>query len=395
MIDVATAKRLLGDSVKPLNPASRPLSAAYGLVIAKPITAKLDSPRFDQSAVDGYALIGKGCPVDGKLRFEVVGELKAGAGPISKTSVGTAYRIFTGAPVPSGAYCVVMQEHVMVSNGLIEFSVDHCKSGANIRRRANHFKKGQRLLDVGLTMGPAAIGLLTAQGFTRVSAYPHPRISILVTGDELVASGSKLPPGSIYESNGPMLCAALEQQGFDVERVQRCVDDRTKLKKKIQSLLATSDMLIVTGGISVGKYDLVKSTLEQLGVKTLFHKVSQKPGKPLYAGVKQKKIVFGLPGNPAAVLVCFLQYVLPALKLQAGQKDAFPSPVAVPLAHPIHVKGDRDQFLRGKLQHGQLLIDSAQDSDNLLSFATADRLVHIPAGVTSLSAGESVDTYSF
>jgi molybdopterin molybdotransferase len=395
MIGVSEAKRLLASTVRPLGTGSRPLLESVGYVNAKPISARFDSPRFDQSAVDGYALFGKGAMKKGLLEFAVKGEMKAGGTPLRKAASGTALRIFTGAAVPAGAECVVMQEQVEVHGSSIHVRPDLIKAGANIRRRGNHFRKGQEILSAGMLIGPAAVGLLASQGYTAAKVHARPGICILVTGDELVPLGEKLPAGGIFESNSQVLTAALLQYGFPVEAVRRCGDDRNQLRKTMALLLDKCDTLVVTGGISVGKYDLVKPTLESLGVRELFHKVAQKPGKPLYAGTKGKKLVFALPGNPAAVLVCFMQYVLPSLRIQSGNSKGFPEGEVLPLGHDLQLKGDRDQFLRGRLSGGRIVIGTAQDSDNLLSFAQSDRLVYLPSGSTSMKEGEPVVTFPF
>lgn len=395
MITVAEAKQLLNQAVQPLVRTSIRLIDAHGYILAKDIFASADSPRFDQSAVDGYAVLDTDSFLGEFREYVIQGELKAGSSPVIRPRTCSAYRIFTGAPVPKGAYCVVMQEHTQVNGGIVSIPVTHLRGNANIRRRGNHFLKGDLILTKGQFLDAPSIGLLASQGSPEVQVYPKPRITVIVTGDELVLPGTKAPLGSVYESNSFMLNAALQQNGFSFPVIKRAPDKAFKLENLLSRSLEDSDTLIITGGISVGKYDLVRATLDKLGVKEVFHKVSQKPGKPLYAGMKGKKLVFGLPGNPAAVMVCYLQYVLPSIRMQSGWSDVFFNPLRYPLAHVLQVKGDRDQFLRAKISGDKVIVQASQDSDNLHSFATANALVHIPSGIKSLVAGELVDVFPF
>jgi molybdopterin molybdotransferase len=389
MIDVSSAKQRLNKSLPRPVPVRVPLKDAFDHVLSKDIRSGNFAPLFDQSAVDGYVLVNG--PFKGDISCEVVGEIKAGDAPPARVRKPSVYRIYTGAPVPKEAWSVVMQEKVTASSDMIHIPASNLQEGSNIRRKGNHFGKGELLLKKGTRLSAASIGLLAATGISEVDVYRKPSIGIIVTGSELVSPGEKLLPGKIYESNSFALRAALLEAGFEVSFVGRAVDRRSALDRSLARAMKSSDVILLTGGISVGKYDLVHDALKDAGVREIFYKVAQKPGKPLFAGKKEGQLFFGLPGNPAAVLVCFHQYVLPSLRSVSGRSEKAVGGLRLPISDDYEVRGDRDLFLRAKINDGAVEILSGQDSDNLLSFAHADALVYLSKERRSYRRGDPVD----
>ena len=393
MISVKEAKERLFKAVKELPAENVLITVACGRVLCQDIFAKIDMPPFSQSAVDGFVIIADDHSNLGTGQIHVEGEIKAGDAPLRHVKKNSAYRIYTGAPIPRGALGVIMQEKVEHFENNIRVPISQDYLNLNIRKQASHFRKKTRLLSKATKLNAAAIGLLASQGYNTVKVFKQPKVSVLVTGNELVAPGKKLSPGKIYQSNSFTINAALCENGFRTFKTLTSQDNLVATQQKIQKLLSKSDVLIITGGISVGKYDLVQSALINLGVQELFYKVNQKPGKPIFAGKINSKIIFALPGNPAAVIVCFYQFVLPALMKMAGLDQTKNRVSMLPLKQPFLVKGDRDVFVRSSINNGEVVINSSQDSDNLFSFASSSALVYLPARSSAYGVGELVETH--
>lgn len=387
MIRVEEARQLLLTIVRSMPAEVVSLRNAIGRVLAADIRAPLPMPLFDQSAVDGYVLSSRRLP-DGSYR--VVGMIRAGDIPPKTIQSGQAYRIFTGAAVPPRAYGVVMQEHVQCTGDRLDVPADRIVQGSHIRKKGGHFKKGAVVLQRPALLNAAAIGLLASLGKQTVRVYRKPVIGLLVTGSELRKAGTVLREGEIYESNSSTLIAALESCGYSVKQLAFARDRMAEVERQAKRLMKVCDVVLFSGGISVGDFDFVLPVLGRLGVKQLFYKVAQKPGKPLYAGSLGRKIVFALPGNPASALVCLYEYVLPTLDGMQMKPHRGLVQVRLPLASELSLKADRDQFLRARVVHGHVEVFTAQDSDNLRSFAESNALVFVPAGVSRLSAGEQV-----
>lgn len=389
MITVAEADLILSSAVKSLRPVSISLKDAVGFALASPLKARLEMPPFDQAAVDGFAIMINDLPDLNEVSLKVAGEIKAGDAPVIPAKKDIAYRIFTGAPVPKGTFAVVMQERVHYNGETVTIPSSILKDGANIRRKARQMKKGTLLFPTGQPLNPAAIGLLAAQGYTELRVFPKPVVGLIVTGNELVPPGLRLGPGKIHESNSFSLRAALSESGYGLSKSVMCADKSVLLDRSLGTMLDSSDVILLTGGISVGKYDLVHDALKRAGVRELFYKVAQKPGKPFFAGRKGRKIVFALPGNPAAVLVCFYRYVLPALQRLSGIVPA-DTGLTLPLAESYEYNSDRALFLRAVAGNGKVSILAAQDSDNLFGFAQANALVYLTEGSAVIKKGQPV-----
>ena len=317
MISTSEAKQLILDKCKPLSVTELPLSKLSNEVLAADVKNKTDSPPFHQSAMDGYAI--RFDDTKSFTHFKLTGEVIAGKANTQKLMKGTAMRIFTGAEVPVGADTVVMQEHTIPEKkGLLLTQLSMLKMGANIRVKGSQIKRGQIALPTGHLLNAASIGYLAMLGIDKAKIYKRPSVGIIATGNELQLPGKPLSGSQIYESNTITLQALLAEMHFAKVAAKRVRDNEAFIVTTLKKALNSYDVLLITGGISVGDYDLVAPVLKKIGVKTIFHKVAQKPGKPFLFGTKGKKLIFALPGNPAAVITCFLQYVKPALQKMMG-----------------------------------------------------------------------------
>ena len=309
MITILEAIQLVKNNSFPLLKSTlKPLEKAGGYKLFSDVLSPINMPPFRQSAMDGYAVC-----LHNSLSYRLIGEIKAGDSHQPILKKGEAVRIFTGAPVPDTANAVMMQEKVLVNNSHITLE-SQIKINHNIRPLGEQVKKGQLALEKGTKLTPAAIGYLCSLGIQVVSVFKKPNIAIVTTGNELVEAGENLAYGKIYESNSKMLQNALYNLKFYDVTIHKVEDDYIKTLSKLDEVINENDLVIVSGGISVGDYDFVGKALEELKVEALFYKVKQKPGKPLFFGKKEGKLIFALPGNPAAALSCFYIYVYIALQ---------------------------------------------------------------------------------
>ncbi len=387
MITVEQAK----ERIAKLNPTQRTiqlaLKEAMNLVLAEDIFSPIQMPPFDQSAMDGYAL-----KLGDSLRYTVIGEVAAGGANDPSMQAGDAVRIFTGAAVPTDADAVIMQEKTR-QKGSELFIEEAPFQGQNIRPLGEQIKKGDLALPKGSLLTPAAVGFLAGLGVAEVRVFQKPKISIVITGSELVQAGKQLERGEIYESNGIMLEAVLRDNGFEAQRLVQLEDDYNTTINTLKKELNDNDFLIVSGGISVGDYDFVGKALIELGVKEIFYKVRQKPGKPMFLGTTETCSVFALPGNPAAALSCFYEYVLTALKQAMGLPNFALQKLFLPLSESYHKKGNRAHFLKAKISNASVQILQKQSSAMLFSFAQADALVYIPEDKMQTEAGDLVEVH--
>ena len=367
---------------------NKPLLDSFGAVLAADANASFPMPVADNSAMDGFVIRARDTAAAAAARpalLKIAGTLKAGDGRRVRLAPGTAYRIMTGAFVPGGGTAVIPKEDALIKGSCL--CVDRpVKDGRHIRRRGEEVRKGQILLRKGTLLDPAAVGVLASFGFGEVRVYEKPRVTVLATGNELTAPGLKLGPGKIYDSNSWMIRAALEQMGVMPFRVLTLRDEIQKVRKAVRAALVESDCLILLGGVSVGDYDVAKEALTLENVRTIFWKVDQKPGKPLYFGRKGKKIVFGLPGNPAAAFTCFYEYVYPALLMMLGREESGLEQRMVSVEGVLPVDGTKHLFLKARLSapafHGALTAQvlGHQGSHMLTSLVEADGFLRIPPG---------------
>jgi len=380
VISEEDARARILDTIKPLPERAVPLAQALGWFAAQGYFARLPLPVFDNSAMDGYAVVASACKKGGRLR--VTGEQPAGRDRQLRVSPGEAVRIFTGAPMPAGADAIVMQEDVTRDGDEIVINAD-VEPGEFIRRRGCDLAEGQRILAKGERIRATTLGLLASQGIADVTVGGEVKAAILSTGDELVKPGGKLDPGQIYESNSPLLNALLQRCGAIVNSVEHCRDESESLSKAIKRA-AKSDILIISGGVSVGEHDLVKDALREERAEIDIWRVAIKPGKPFLFGKVNECAVFGLPGNPVSAFVTFLQFVRPAILKMSGAADFTLPQVPAKLAVELTNDGDRAHYVRGKLEQGRFTPVGRQESHALFGLSQSNALLRLAAsGATS------------
>jgi len=386
MISVEQALDIVQKSIVPtLDFEHIYVAKAMGCILFEDIISPINMPPFRQSAMDGYALF-----LNGENTYNIIGEVKAGDRHQPSLKKGEAVRIFTGAPVPSSANAVIMQEKVTVKQHelILESAVS---VNDNIRPLGEQVSKNQIALKKGTMITSAAIGFITSLGITEIVVYTQPSIAIVVTGNELVEAGKDLAFGQIYGSNAVMLTSALNKSGFQNVSSFKVDDDYNKTLDVLGQVISNYDVVLVSGGISVGDYDFVGKALQELGVEQVFYKVKQKPGKPFFFGKKEKKVVFALPGNPAAALSCFYIYVNPALQKMSGNMNYRSAKIKARSESDYTKKGDRSHFLKAIYRNGRAEILDGQSSSMLHTFALANALVYVPEALESIKVNDEVE----
>ena len=390
MIGVEEARRIVAEiDVRLPKVQVVSIEQASGYTLAKNLFCPFDLPSFEQSIMDGYAICYN---ENDPLEFEVIAEIQAGSKAAVTLNQGQAARIFTGAPIPSGANAVVMQERARQLGS--QLHIEHIpKPNQHIRAIGADLKKEQLLFESGFQLNASSLGVLKSLGFKEVEVYRKPVVSIVVTGDELVSEDRPLQKGEIYESNSTVLKAALESNGIAVQKVIAVRDDFDATREALKEAINSSDLTLVSGGISVGAYDFVYRSLQELGVQTYFYKVKQKPGKPLFFGGLNQNYLFALPGNPGSALTCFYMYVLPFLKRMQNISEFESSSISLALEQGINNTTGRALFLKAKRNGNSVHILEHQSSSKLLGFAMADVLVYIPETSCELAEGTSVECF--
>lgn len=386
MIEVEQALSLIDAHATVLEVEHLAVNAALrGRVLAKAVLAPADLPSFRQSSMDGYAL----CFKAGASSYEVIGEVAAGSSEHYSLLPGQAVRIFTGARVPEDCDRVIMQEQVSRTATSIQLNADN-REGQNVRAIGSQIRKGEIVLEAQTSLTPASIGLLASLGIATVSVIQRPRVAIVVTGNELVALGETKNEVQVYESNSLALQAALEGLGLEVAKVLYASDDPDQTVARLAEALQEADLVLISGGISVGDYDYVADALKAIEVESIFYTVRQKPGKPLFFGKKGEKAVFALPGNPASTLSCFYVYVKPYLERVQGieVKD-----LELILEAPIENRFGRALFVKAKRTGGSVTPIDEFNSATLMSFAKADALIYVPAETSRIEAYTAVKVF--
>ena len=393
MISPDEAWQLIASSTTKLKSQAKDLLQAQGSVLVSSVLAPLDLPMFNNSAMDGFAIRYADIAA-GITTFKVRGIVPAGKSePHKSLKRAEAFKIFTGALIPAGADTIVIREHVREEPDQIFINEAPLTKGAHIRVKASQLKKGKTALMQGHVIGPASIGFLASLGISKVRVFAKPKITVIITGDELRLPGEKLQTGEIFESNSYALQSALLGCGIESNAVYRVKDTEKQVIAALKKALLKSDMVILTGGISAGDYDFVKTALPKTGVKSIFYKIAQKPGKPLFYGKKKNTSVFALPGNPASVLSCFYEYVYPAIRLMQGFTNPFVEKRKGALIQDYNKTYNFALFLKGRTEGLTIHILEGQGSDVLMSFALADCLVYFPPGKKMFTKGELVDVH--
>ncbi|MEM9018221.1 MAG: gephyrin-like molybdotransferase Glp [Verrucomicrobiota bacterium] len=354
-----------------------PIELALDQVLAEPMEGLVDSPPFDNSSMDGYAVFANEA-VDGAELTVHSQEQPAGRNLHLRLESGEAIRIFTGAPIPEGTDAVIMQEDVEREGAVIRI-LEGVEVGENIRRQGGDVCAGQKILNQGDQITPSRIGLLASQGYSELPVYRRPLVQIVTTGDELVPAGEPLNPGEIYNSNGPMLEACVARVGA-VGASSHAVDDRDSLRETLSHAISVSDLVVVAGGVSVGEKDFVREVLESLGVETDFWRVRVKPGKPFLFGRHDDGTpVFGLPGNPVSAFVTFQRFVAPVIKVMLGFSvdDAEGTVIEGIADEEICNRGDRPHYLRGIAEGGRIRLSGTQQSHAIFGLSKANCLIRL------------------
>lgn len=382
------AQSLVLERARPLPAEEVAVAAASGRVAAEDVRARVDLPPFPSSAMDGFAV--RAADVPGTLR--VVGESAAGAPFAGTVRQGEAVAISTGGVVPDGADSVVPVEYVDRHDNTIDVAGE-LAAGASVRPRGGDVGADEVVVPQGTLVGPAHIAAAAAAGVAALACARRPRAAVVATGSELVPPGQPLGPGQVYEANGAMLAAALVMTGAEVVAVETVGDDAEALRAALERALA-ADVLVTSGGVSVGEHDLVRAAERALGVEEVFWRIAMRPGKPLAFGVHGPTLVFGLPGNPVSALVACELFVKPALR--ALQGHAAPLPALEPglLGAPLRRNAERDQFVRARARRegASFALDpvGGQESHMIARSSAANALVHVPRGNGELSAGAAV-----
>lgn len=384
------AQRLVLDHVKPLPTERVPLERAAGRVLAEGALAVVDLPPFPSSAMDGFAVRAADVPA----ALPVVARIPAGRPAARALAPGEAMAIATGGVVPDGADAVIPVEYVVERDNTIEIS-ETLEVGANVRPRGGDLHLGDEVVPSGTRLGPAQLGALAAAGIAEVVCGATPRAAVLATGTELRRAGEPLEPGEVYEANGLILETQLRSVGAVVERLAAVADDEDAHREALARGLE-HDVLVTSGGVSVGPHDLVRLVESQLGVDEVFWRVAVKPGKPVSFGVRDRTLVFGLPGNPVSSLVAFELFVRPAVLALQGVADPLPRFEPGTLAAAAKRNPGRDELVRARRRPSgdgaavELEPLVGQESHMIARSAAADTLVLLPRGEGELEAGSPV-----
>ncbi|MEQ1821359.1 MAG: gephyrin-like molybdotransferase Glp [Fimbriimonadaceae bacterium] len=366
------------------------LSNLVGRTLAEPLVSRFDQPYFDSSAVDGYAFAEKDVRLGLVGRtFDLSGELQAGSSISLELVPGSVARVFTGAPLPKGTGAVVMQEDIDRSGDRVAVR-GAVELGEHVRRQGEEIRAGELLLAAPTLIAPAELGAIAAAGFTEAVVFRQPNVGLLVTGNELQTPGSELMPGQVFESNSHAISSALLAMGLPEPTIRQSSDNVDELSGVIQELLQSCDLLITTGGVSVGDYDLVRPVFQSLGVRQVFWGVAIKPGKPVYFGQTDRCSVFALPGNPVSALTAFLLFVRPLL-LALQMHDPSLKTVRRKLTQELSKKAGRCEFVPARMDDSHADPMTGRASHKASSLVGANGFVVLAAQQTKAEKGAMVD----
>jgi molybdopterin molybdotransferase len=394
LIEIEDAQRAVLERVAPLTAEDVPLDDALGRVLAEAVLSADDVPGFDNSAMDGFAVRAAdttGASTESPARLVHVGESRAGAPSKRPLAAGEAIAISTGAMVPDGADAVVRVEDTHSDDGAVEIAVE-VEPGRDIRRAGEDIRSGSVVLEPGVQIGPAELGVLASVGSAAVACAQRPRAYVLTTGDELQPPGEDLRPGAIRNSNAHSVPPLVERAGGELVGVEMVADEPGATRAAIERAL-DADVVVICGGVSVGEHDHVRPALAELGAEEVFWGVALRPGKPTWFGIRDDKLVFGLPGNPVSAMVTFLLFVRPAIRTMLGAREQ-PAAATAILDEDYPKRPGRAHLVRCRLElrddgwHARAT--GEQGSHVLTSMLGADALAVIPTAAETVRAGERV-----
>jgi molybdopterin molybdotransferase len=388
LISPAEAEERIRAHVVPLPAISLPLTELVGTTLRERIVAAFDQPPFDRVTMDGIALASASYQ-RGRRAFRISGTQAAGAPPLSLPDDQHCIEVMTGAILPTGCDCVVPVEKISVADGIAQLGADAApESRSNVHERGTDSRRGEELLQPGMRLGPAEVAVLAANGRTHASVSRPPRIAVISTGDELVEPGQPRAEWQIHRSNVYGVMAALQRRGFAQPTLDHLPDDPAVLRTRLGEHLQTHDVLILSGGVSMGRFDYIPQVLTELGVRVVFHKVAQRPGKPLWFGVSSEgKTVYALPGNPVSTLVCLVRYVFAGSAEPIALAERFEVKPALTLFVPVQVA-----FQQGQRQ---AVLKPTRGSGDFTSLIGTDGFVELPPGPTTVAPGTPVALYSW
>jgi molybdopterin molybdotransferase len=387
MISRIDAQKLVDNSILVLNTEELHICNALGYVLAEDVFSLIDLPPFNKSAMDGYAV----CDNDNSKVLDVVGVVRAGSLPDVSVAIGKAVKIMTGAPVPEGTGKIVIKENVTcLENNRIQILID--SKAKNICFQGEDINKGQLIYKAGTYITEIVLANIVSSGISKIEVYRKPSVAVVTTGDELLAPGEKYCAGKIYNSNGILLKSLLGKYGIEIVNIKNITDDKKAMRDGVSKILEEADLVVLTGGISVGDYDFTKEILEDLGAEIIFHKIAMKPGKPVGFFKLGNKGIFALPGNPVSVYVSFFQFVLPAVYKMQGMSE-LRRVKKIRLSKNINVKkSDREVLLPVILtDNNDIILSEYHGSGHLYALSTCNAFLVVPIGTDVLEAGLEVE----
>ncbi|MBM84154.1 MAG: molybdenum cofactor biosynthesis protein [Planctomycetaceae bacterium] len=403
MLSVSEAIAAICENIEAFAATDVALGDAQDLILAEAAISDVDSPPFDKALMDGFAVLADNV-ADGRATLDLIEEVTAGRVPTKRVESGTTIQIMTGAPMPDGADAVVKVEDSKIVGASVELNTSAVRPGDNCISKGTSMRLDEAVLECGTPLLPPQIALLAEIGKASVSVRRRPQIAVLATGDELVPIGETPGPGQIRNSNEAMLVAQIQRAGGEAVALGIARDEPEHLRECIERGLGC-DMLLLSGGVSAGKLDLVPSVLAEANVGQIFHKVRVKPGKPLWFGVRSETDdsprchVFGLPGNPVSSMVCFELFVRTAIRRLMGDDPCEPRPIKARLDSPHQAKGDRPTYFPARIEWTPsgptVSLVKWHGSSDLRSTAQANGMALVPAGDHQLAAGDSLEVFEW
>lgn len=385
MLSVDEARALMLARIAPLGGEQVALAQAAGRVLATPIIATRDQPPFASSAMDGYALASASAPRD----VEIVGESAAGRAFTGALQPNQAVRISTGAPIPSSADGILIQEDARTEGARLLAA--NVKAGRHVRPRGGDFRAGDTLLERGRRLDPIAVSLAAGAGIAALDVIRQPRVTVFAGGDELAQPGATAAADQIYESGSFAVCGLINAWGGVAQRAHALPDNEAEITKAASAAFESCDLMVLIGGASVGPHDHARAALQKLGVEIVVHKIAVRPGKPTWFGLSERGLVLGLPGNAASAIVCAYLFLRPILNAMSGAEPlACVRTSSAPLATPIEANGPRESYLRARLgDDGRLHVFDDQDSSLMFVLSQSNALVLRPPNAPPLGADEA------